>query len=52
MKVPPVVQELLSAEEEEQLQVEFDKARDKAGEDVFEASHKLVVDMGSMLVHI
>ena len=48
----PMVQETLSAEEEEELQVEFDKAREKSGEDVFESSHKLVVDMGSMLVHM
>ncbi len=48
----PMVQEVLSEEEEAELQVEFDKARDKSGEDVFARSHKLVVDMGSMLVHM
>lgn len=48
----PMVLDQMSPEEEEQLQVEFDKARQKSGEDVFEASHKLVVDMGSMLVHL
>jgi VCBS repeat-containing protein len=48
----PMVQETLSAEEEEELKVEFDKAREKSGENVFEDSHKLVVDMGSMLIHM
>ena len=48
----PMVQEMLSEEEEGQLQVEFEKARQKAGGSAFEDSHKLVVDMGSMLVHI
>jgi len=48
----PMVADVLSNEEEEQLQAEFDKAREKAGQDVFESSHKLVVDMGSLLVHL
>ena len=48
----PMVQAELSEEEEQQLQVEFEKARQKAGEDTFESSHKLIVDMGSMLVHM
>jgi len=48
----PMVQQELSPEEEQQLQVEFERASEKAGEDAFEASHKLVVDMGSMLAHM
>ena len=48
----PLVAKAMSDEEEEQLYLEFEKARKKAGRDVFEANHKLVVDMGSMLVHL
>ncbi len=48
----PMVQGELTREEEEQLQVEFERARVKVGEDTFETNHKLVVDMGSMLVHM
>jgi len=48
----PMAQEKLTAEEEEQLQVEFEKARKKAGEDAFEQNHKLVVEMGSMMTHL
>jgi hypothetical protein len=32
--------------------MEFDRASEKAGETMFEDYHKLVVDMGSMLVHM
>jgi len=48
----PMAQEVLSAEEESQLEAEFAKAREKVGEDTFERCHKLVVDMGSMLTHL
>ena len=48
----PLAQEELSGEEIEQLQAEFEKAGDKSGANTFEKSHKLVVDMGSMLVHL
>ncbi len=48
----PMAEKELTAEEEAQLQVEFDRARAKCGEDAFEAGHKLIVDMGSMLVHM
>lgn len=48
----PMVQDVLTEVEDEALQAEFDKAREKAGEDFFEKSHKLVVDMGSQLVHL
>ena len=48
----PLVAKTMSAEEEQQLHEEFEKSRSKAGTDTFEVNHKLVVDMGSMLVHI
>ncbi len=48
----PMVQQELSEEEIDQLQVEFEKATEKSGSNVFARSHKLVVDMGSMLVHM
>jgi len=48
----PMVEKELSDEEQDELQSEFDKARRKADDDTFETNHKLVVDMGSMLVHI
>lgn len=48
----PMAIKQLTDEEQEQLQAEFDRARDKAGETTFEDYHKLVVDMGSMLVHL
>ncbi len=47
-----MAQEELSDEEQDELEREFEKARQGAGEDTFEANHKLVVDMGSMLVHV
>lgn len=48
----PMVEEALSEDEERGLEAEFENARQKAGQNVFESSHKLVVDMGSMLVHL
>ena len=48
----PLVSEKLTDDEMSQLTVEFDRAAEKAGEHVFEEHHKLVVDMGSMLVHM
>ncbi len=48
----PLVAKAMSEEEEQQLHEEFEKSRNKAGTDVFEVNHKLVVDMGSMLVHL
>lgn len=47
----PLVERVLSSEDLEALAVEFEKTRQKAGETFFEDSHKLVVDMGSMLTH-
>ncbi len=48
----PMVDKELSDQEQDELRAEFDKARQKAGENAFENSHKFVVDMGSMLVHL
>ncbi len=52
----PMVLDVLSEEEDDQLAAEFEKARAKAreqtGEDAFEGAHKLVVDMGSLLIHM
>jgi len=48
----PMVAEALTPEEMDALMVEFDKASEKAGSHVFEEAHKLVVDMGSTLVHM
>jgi len=48
----PLVEELLTEEEQAQLKVEFERAADKAGEETFERHHKMVVDMGSMLIHM
>jgi len=48
----PMVAEELSDQEQDELQVEFDKARRKVGENAFENSYKFVVDLGSMLVNM
>jgi hemerythrin-like domain-containing protein len=48
----PLVDELLTEEEHAELTLEFERAAGKAGEEAFEKHHKLVVDMGSMLVHM
>ena len=48
----PMAKEEISAEEETLIIREFEKAREKTGERAFEEAHKLVVDMGSMLVHM
>ncbi len=48
----PMAYEQFTEEEEEQLQREFDRAREKAGEEGFEHFHKTVVDMGSALRHM
>jgi len=48
----PLAEGELTADEMEALAEEFRMARERAGEDTFEASHKLVVDMGSTLVHM
>lgn len=48
----PLAEKTLSDEELSQLEAEFARARAKAGDEPFELYHKLVVDMGSMLVHM
>jgi hemerythrin-like domain-containing protein len=48
----PLAQEALTAEEADQLHQEFDNASQKAGGSCFEESHKLVVDMGSILAQM
>ena len=40
------------ADEMEQVGQEFTAQRDKHGADAFERSHKLVVDMGSIITHL
>jgi len=47
----PLADKVLSEEEHAMLQVEFDRARKKAGEEPFEFYHMMVVQMGSMLAH-
>jgi hemerythrin-like domain-containing protein len=48
----PMARKLLSADEMAQLEKEFDKERAKGGADTFERSHKIVIDMGSILTHL
>jgi hemerythrin-like domain-containing protein len=47
----PMVEETMTAEEKQDLLAEFEKEK-KNGEKTFEIWHKLVVDMGSILVHM
>jgi len=48
----PLAEKMLTEEEHALLQVEFDRARGKAGEEPFEFYHMLVVQMTSMLSHM
>ena len=48
----PMVQEEFTADDMNQVKAEFAKAKEKAGDDVFERNHKLVVEMGSLLQHM
>lgn len=48
----PMVKKLLAPEEIEQLSQEFEKQKARAGGDMFERCHKIVVDMGSALSHL
>ncbi len=48
----PLARTALDADDMEALEEEFDKAREKHGPSAFERSHKLVVDMGSILAHL
>jgi hemerythrin-like domain-containing protein len=47
----PLVQDEFTDDEMKQVSAEFDKVRQKAGDDAFERNHKLVVEMGSLLQH-
>ncbi len=46
----PMAYEALSEEELQMVQHQFDESREKNGGDMFERSHKLVLDMGQMLL--
>ena len=48
----PLVKSEFTAQEMDFLREEFEKAQEKAGATTFEESHKQIVDMGSMLVHM
>jgi hemerythrin-like domain-containing protein len=48
----PAARKLLDQEEMDQIAHEFEKQREKQGPDTFERSHKLVVDLGSILIHM
>jgi hemerythrin-like domain-containing protein len=48
----PMVRNTLSPDELARVGQEFEKERARHGADAFERSHKLVVDMGSMLTHL
>jgi len=48
----PMVEKTLSSIEKDRVLEEFEKENMKCGEKAFEDCHKLVVDMGSLLVHM
>jgi hemerythrin-like domain-containing protein len=48
----PLVEQEFSETDMNQVKAEFEKARDKSGDDVFERNHKLVTEMGSVLQHM
>ena len=48
----PMVQKEFDKDEEAQLEAEFEKIRMKVGENTFEESHKMVVEMGSIVSHM
>jgi hemerythrin-like domain-containing protein len=48
----PMARKALTADEMEQVGQQFTAQRDKHGADAFERSHKLVVDMGSIITHL
>jgi hemerythrin-like domain-containing protein len=48
----PMARKALTAEEMEQVGQQYTAQRDKHGADTFERSHKLVVDMGSIITHL
>ncbi|MCP5119826.1 MAG: hypothetical protein GY953_54200 [bacterium] len=48
----PLAEKEMTEDEMASLADEFQKERDRHGANTFEASHKLVMDMGSMIVHM
>jgi hemerythrin-like domain-containing protein len=48
----PKAHEEMTADELEAFEQEFKNVRDRLGETTFEESHKQVIDMGSILVHM
>lgn len=48
----PLVQQEFSDQDMQKVKEEFDKARAKAGDDMFERNHRLVTEMGSLLQHM
>ncbi|MEJ2111962.1 MAG: hypothetical protein P8Z37_19035, partial [Acidobacteriota bacterium] len=48
----PMAGKSMSEEEKWDLLKEFDKVENKTGKRTFETCHKLVADMGSLLVHM
>lgn len=48
----PMVESSISEEEKQGFLREFDKEEKKSGERTFETCHKLVAEMGSLLVHM
>ena len=48
----PMARNELTGEEMAEVQAEIEKELERRGADTFEVSHKLVTDMGSILVHV
>jgi hemerythrin-like domain-containing protein len=48
----PLAEETMSPQEKQSLLEEFEKENKRSGEKTFEECHKLVVDMGTLLVHM
>ena len=48
----PMAKKVLTPDEIDMLAQEFEKQKEKAGGDMFERCHKIVVDMGSILSHL
>jgi hemerythrin-like domain-containing protein len=48
----PLVRTVLDGRGMQALEKEFDRTREKHGSSAFERAHRLVVDKGSILVHL
>ncbi len=48
----PMARKTLSADEVSELEAEFARQGEKEGAETFERSHKMVVDMGSIITHL